>query len=355
MASLNAPKSPKHITILDPIRGLAALAVCIYHFTGGEDRPFLGEGHPLSEIAKFGYLGVEVFFFISGFIIPYAMFHRQYRISESGKFITRRLKRLEPPYLASIALIIGISFTLRLLGSNAQPMDLSWQRILSHLGYLCVLTEHEWLNAVYWTLAIEFQFYIFIALAFPLLVYPKQTVRFFTPTLFASTCFLNLLIDDANIGFETARGTAGAAFIFYWLPIFAAGMVTFQLQAGLLCRRQFFLSLPLILIITYFQFGPKQTFICFSLAILLLATIEYQLPKIFKPLIFLGTISYSVYLIHGPIGGPLLSVLKTRTSDSGPGRMLLLALVLTIVILASSIFWKFIEKPSQSWAKFKRN
>ncbi|MFZ3046680.1 MAG: hypothetical protein WA151_12270, partial [Desulfatirhabdiaceae bacterium] len=61
------------LTHVDALRGLAALAVCLFHLTRYKPG-FLPEYSILKSICQYGYLGVEIFFVISGFIIPLALF-----------------------------------------------------------------------------------------------------------------------------------------------------------------------------------------------------------------------------------------------------------------------------------------
>lgn len=98
---------PKHIPVLYHLRGLAATSVCLFHFSNGEGG-FLNAHDPIKQVGSFGWLGVEAFFVISGFVVPYSLHIRSrtsYRPSDAFDFIGRRLRRLEPPYLACILLL----------------------------------------------------------------------------------------------------------------------------------------------------------------------------------------------------------------------------------------------------------
>lgn len=75
-----------YLSSLDLLRGLAALAVCYFHFTHGNPE-FLSKSNVLYVSGRFGFLGVDVFFVISGFVIPYAMYRGSYNLKEFGAFL----------------------------------------------------------------------------------------------------------------------------------------------------------------------------------------------------------------------------------------------------------------------------
>src|SRR5438874_1620600 len=95
------------IAILDPLRGLAALGVAWFHFTHGNP-VFLPTG-TLKASGQYGWTGVAAFFVISGFVLPYSMHRAGYRVRSHWRtFALKRLIRLDPPYLASILLALGL-------------------------------------------------------------------------------------------------------------------------------------------------------------------------------------------------------------------------------------------------------
>src|SRR3954470_23823868 len=80
-------RASMRIPVLDPLRGIAALAVTWFHFTNG--RPGYLPSGLLKSSGSFGWLGVEVFFVISGFVIPYALWGAGYRIERLGRFMLK--------------------------------------------------------------------------------------------------------------------------------------------------------------------------------------------------------------------------------------------------------------------------
>ena len=81
----------QHLAILDILRAVAALSVCLFHFNRRGDEMLL-------PALNFGHYGVEVFFIISGFIIPLAMFWSRFEYRDTVHFLIRRGIRLYPVF-----------------------------------------------------------------------------------------------------------------------------------------------------------------------------------------------------------------------------------------------------------------
>jgi len=131
--AINEPTG--RIAIVDSLRGIAALAVAWYHFTNGGHLLTAGV---LKSSGEFGWLGVEVFFVISGFIIPYSMFRSGYQLRSNGStFILKRVIRLDPPYLLAIVMTIALAYASAAVPAfrGSEPAFTGLQ-ILSHFGYL---------------------------------------------------------------------------------------------------------------------------------------------------------------------------------------------------------------------------
>src|ERR1017187_46026 len=160
--------SHQRLSTLDALRGLAALGVCWFHFTNG-NKAFLPDGL-LKSSGAYGWLGVEMFFVISGFIIPYTLQRSGYRSSDYGRFLIKRIIRLDPPYLVAILAVIALNYASAASpGFNGPHFNFSLVQVTLHLGYLNVFFGYPWLNPVFWTLAIELQYYLAVGLLFPLI------------------------------------------------------------------------------------------------------------------------------------------------------------------------------------------
>src|SRR5260370_24791289 len=93
--SLN-PRSEQIFTV-EALRGIAALSVTWFHMTNTYSLDWVRYS------GFYGWLGVEMFFVISGFIIPYSLHRSHYKLAYFPRFLLRRLLRLAPPSLTSTA------------------------------------------------------------------------------------------------------------------------------------------------------------------------------------------------------------------------------------------------------------
>ncbi|HYH00786.1 MAG TPA: acyltransferase [Terriglobales bacterium] len=101
---------PKHIPQLDALRAFAVISVIVYH---GADR--LG---PLYSIASFGWVGVDFFFVLSGFLITRILLSEKESPHFFRNFYARRALRISPLYYSVLLLVIGGYGVLKLGGGN---------------------------------------------------------------------------------------------------------------------------------------------------------------------------------------------------------------------------------------------
>lgn len=318
-----------YLSSLDLLRGLAALAVCYFHFTHGNP-DFLSKTNFLYQSGRYGFLGVDVFFVISGFVIPYAMYRGMYRFKNFGKFLLKRVIRIEPPFIASIILVIALNWLSTLSPYyRGAGFTIDFTALALHLGYLNAFFQYPWVNDVYWTLAIEFQYYIIIALIFPLLIHSKKYFSFIALGVFGMMGFF----------------ITGHNFIFNYGLLFVVGILLFQFKIGYLKDAEFGTLLLIALLMIFVKFD-KRYLVAALLPYFFILYFDFN-NKISK---FLGNISYSLYLVHIPIGGRIINICETLFQSE------LLRSVFVFVALAGSIFaaWVFfmvIEKPAMELAK----
>ncbi|HMV47130.1 MAG TPA: acyltransferase [Blastocatellia bacterium] len=318
---------PERVRIVDALRGIASLAVCLFHLTNGKV-DFLPSGW-LKSAGSYGWLGVEVFFVISGFILPYALCRASYQVRQFGTFLLKRVTRLDPPYIATIGLILFFNYlSAKTPGFKGGPFEVSTLQIVLHAAYLNAFFGYEWLSPIFWTLAIEFQFYWLIGLLFPLVVHPRLWVR------------AGLLGVSAAMAVLVPAG----GFVFHWLPLFMIGMLAFQTQASLIGKQSFFVGLGCLI-----TFGSYTHGVLIAVVGAATATAIVLANFNSRTLFFLGKISYSLYLIHVVVGVKIVN-LGSRYVSGMPGKLLVLTFALAASIAGAYALYRLIEAPAQRWA-----
>lgn len=325
VSQLDTGSGPAYLEIrsIELLRGLASIMVCVFHISNG-NTTFLPDSSLLKKIGEFGWVGVEIFFVISGFVIPYAMYTRRYQIGNFWTFLKKRIIRIEPPYLVSIVLVLVLGYVSTLSPYyKGAPFYIDWMNVLSHIGYLNVFTGEPWLNPVYWSLAIEFQYYLLIAVVFGLIVSPKLLTRLLFFAVFAGLSFLPM---------------GPNRFIFTYTPYFIAGILLFQYYCSIISGREFLVLIVLNSFLLWYGQGIGLTLVVLAT----LAAILY-IKKVPRFLRNFGLISYSLYLIHVPVGGRVINISATLISNPLMREcMVIVAIILSV--LFSIGFYRFVEK-----------
>ncbi|NTV06139.1 MAG: acyltransferase [Chlorobiaceae bacterium] len=340
---------PSRFENLDAARALAALLVVVMHVSENWARfdysthvigPFLIN---LSHTAHFGSLGVNLFFLISGFVIPYSV--SRSGITESKGFLLRRFFRIYPLYLLNIPL--GVMTTFWLWGKEFSVYDgiLNALMVPNFFG-------RPFAEGLYWTLQVELLFYIICAV----FISRADLRRISVAWVFLAVSALyfiakKLLIPPHPIAILIFY-LAGVRFILLgWLirKFFESGKISWIDKALLLS-----------LLVYYLLFMPYQAFhlmatdtdwmnsIIETLALLLFMFFLY-LPVHLHRLAYIGRISYSIYLMH-----PVVMYIIYRIAGYPIGSIFAendlvysLILIIIITIAVSHLTWKWVEMPFQ--------
>lgn len=315
------PESEQKIVLVEYLRGIAALGVVWFHCTGTFEDGWVKSSGSL------GRFGVEAFFVISGFILPFSIWKRHgagYRVGDFPTFLARRLTRIEPPYLVSVALTIAVLFLAAQARGGGYP-DISVRQVASHPLYLAGVLGYEWINPVYWTLAYEFCFYVILGLTFP----------------FIMTAGVRGLVVVTVIALLVTMGAAGR---FDHLVLhFAMGVAVFVATVGSLSKAGL-CALLLFSGSSIAAAGELASAAAGTATALLLAFgRDFALRSLpHRSLLLLGTISYSLYITHAPIGRRF-SNLGARHGEGS--ELFLFALAGTGASLAFAyLFWRVVER-----------
>ena len=314
---------------LDELRGVAALAVTFFHCCFAAD--FLPHTSVLSEFAQFGDKGVQVFFILSGLVIPWSISLRKYDFNLVKEFLLRRFIRIQAPY--AIALIFTI---LSYLYYIEPSLRFDPKSLLANFTYLVPYTGDSWILNVAWTLGVEVQFYLLIAIFLPFFTSKKANIR--RITLICLIC----------VGLIPTPDLVNPWYFFpTWAPFFGVGTLVFLFHSSKISTFECYLSFAFILCFVFFKYTQLLSLVCLLTTIFLLFCNSIKLPS---TLAYVGKISYSLYLIHLPI---ILIVGRTLFDYKLSLKFPNLSVVILILsaICCSVLFYFLFEKPSLLWAK----
>lgn len=343
--------SPRHLDALTGIRGLAAWLVVVYHTR----RALTEIWHPdaIGFFAK-GYLAVDLFFMLSGFVIFYNYADRLHggdRV-EIRQFLWRRFARVWPLHgfmLAAYLAFVGVLFVTGRDTSHYPLADLPLNLILAQNWGLT--HQLSW-NHPAWSISTEFAAY----LLFPLVAKAVRWDRLAVPALFglAAALMAGLHLTFLLSGYSELGKNIPQMGIWRCLFGFALGVVLcllwqrlrhqrgIALAAGGTCAVLVGAGLGLSL--------PETLFVpaAFFAGLLALATGKGMIVQFLssRPLLYLGEISYSTYLGHFL----LWQVWKIAFVDETiQVSWLSFGGYLAAVFAASILLYHWVEKPAQRW------
>ncbi len=360
-----AEVSPRgRFLLVDALRGIAALWVVLFHAHEGLHLTELVAKLPRWSTLVFeaGWMGVPIFFVLSGFVITYSV--AKYKVDRGfvWRFALRRSIRLDPPYWVSMGVAVGFGIlSTAFVKGKSFPVPTARQ-LLAHVLYVQDLFRIPQINDIYWTLCLEIQFY----LLFCLLMWISHSLRrderdkrwlygLFVPALTVAAAFPVLGLPARWPG----------TFLTHWHG-FLLGMLACWVVSGTVSTSLFYAFIAVMCggAIRAGMHGDHQgalfTGACTATAALLSWT--GRRGKIgtwlrWPPLQFLGMISYSLYLIHNPITGAAFNVAFRLTSRSALSEAFWLAAIVALNIAAAYVVWWSVERPSMALShriKFRR-
>jgi len=318
----------KHIAFIETLRAFAACSVLGFHFiTWNNGIGDIYWNETVKGIATYGAQGVELFYIISGFVITFALTRSGYKINHYGKYVLKRVIRIIPVFFMTIFAIYSFDFFMaKIFWGNEMQLDFS--NIFANLTFTVDLWEGAtWINPIFSTLGVEFQFYLLIGLLLPLIQYKA----------WSKYVILSLLI-------VAGLNTMGHQTVLVNMPYFALGIVMHDIYAKTLLNSSYiFLGLLLIVLLR-----------CYLLEDLIVSVMTLLLFLVIKPSFrvsnAIGEISYSLYLTHGLFGGWLLFFLS-RDEYINLSPYLIIPMAFVFSLIGAKVFYSLFEKPSISWGK----
>ena len=317
------------IVALDIIRFFAALSVVLYHYIS---RPESAAYPILSEVTNYGYLGVPLFFIISGYVIALSADNRT-----AAQFGISRFVRLYPTLWAGILFTVLVLF---LLTDKQFPLS----QVLANFTLINEYFGFESIDGIYWTLKHELKFYACIFLLLLFGVFQKYHI------------WLSIWL-----GLTVTYAIFGQPFFMGWFitpeysSFFIAGISLFLIQHnGKNIFNHFILTSSLI-ISSFKAFGQADQFLInpdstdklISVAIIwLLYYLMYSLStgklqlKERKLFITIGALTYPLYLIHNRAGKALIDAYSDVIQED-----IMIILVVILMVLIAWCINLIIEKP----------
>ena len=355
---------PEKLHGLDHLRALAIALVFIFHYPGVADLPGWAW-----KIIDFGWVGVDLFFVLSGFLIARQLFAELKATNSISvkQFFIKRFFRIIPVYLV----VVAVYFLVPVFRER-ESLPALW-RFLTFTQNIGLNPSINGTFSHAWSLCIEEQFYLAFPLVIAALVYFKVTNKgvYLIAGLFLFTCLIRLYIWNTYmaplIGKEGGDGNFWVTWMYYpthtrldglLVGISIAGLVDFYpALTEKITKYANLLLITGIMILTgaYFLCFPRNGFnanvfgfplIAIGFGCMVLAAISpgCVLYK-FKSRITssIAILSYSVYLIHKAVRHLCFVYFGKMGLDEESYWMLLLSIVFTI--LGALILRYTIEKP----------
>lgn len=308
------------MSILDALRGFAAIGVAMVHFTSS-----MGETW-FKAICHYGWLGVDVFFVISGFVIPYALANCGYQFpSDFPRFMAKRIVRLHPPYLATVILMMAF-WCLPSDGNIYSTLGVFG----THAAFLNGIMGIPWLSNVFWSLAIEMQFYLFIGMTYFLLVGTpmKKWMALASFLLIAMLPFPQVWLPPH-------------------LPLFTFGILAYLKAENKISPWTLYMGVAVTGAVCAHVMGKPQALVGAATA-MSICHIRWDIPKW---LAGLGAVSYSLYLLHPLVGEYSVEHFSrwvwAKRICSVTDQMIAAGCALVLSLAGAWVWYRLIELPFQ--------
>lgn len=275
---------------IEALRALAVVAVMLFHYTAAYAPEYLNFTQAAWP-ASHGYIGVELFFVISG----YCIYMTAERCRSLALFWARRFSRLQPAFMASIALTFCIVTYFHL---PDRQVDLT--AAIANMFWLPMFRVAPPVDGVYWSLMVELKLYFFFGLVFFAVRKRGDPLAWWTVLCLAGAILRNL--DVTMNGGQITRATFSfGTFVFPYSGFFMLGMLFYRWQSTPLWLK--LLAVPAYALCCI---GATESttgrLLMFALLPLCKFMLDWKSLRVPRPVVFIGFISYPLYLLHNNIG-----------------------------------------------------
>lgn len=351
----------KYLAFVDGIRFVAIMPVVLLHANERLLRYVVSESsltafeHEFSFIISRGAIGVMIFFTLSGFILslPFANgLQLNYK-----SYISRRLTRIEPPYIFWMTF-----FALILWAKSGMGLGELFPHYLSSVFYVHTIAYQDFsiINPVAWSLEVEIQFYLIAPFIAQLYFNLKDIKSRRTLLIFFTSLFI---IYQHLLGWQLQPYRAS---ILGQMQHFMVGLLMadiFVHSKNWVERKGYFwdalaiIAIPVMMFTWTDELGKSLLFAVAMSAFFLGAFKGQLFPRLLalKPLAIIGGMCYTIYLTHLPMLELFYSFIGKLGQSSGYFGWLSISLIIALpmILLSSAVFYKVIEKPFMRKNGFK--
>lgn len=326
------------IASFDGLRGIAVLNVVLFHcFYMLSSTHYFGQ-NIMANISKYGWLGVDLFFIISGFVISFTL----YKYNNVKSFCVARFARLYPTYWAAIIFAAILCF------AQYRHIDLS-QYLINFLMFQGLLHLSN-VSGVFWTLSFELTFYTIAAVMFYFGFFKKNKVFVFWGMITLAWELMNYF---GAVHPHSILSKLGYLLVLQYSPLFMFGIFLHKSFSDGWHRQNILMLLFLAAIfIALFPVNSAQGYsvnMCriFMVGIFMLCSYATYFPKdkylSSRFLVFFGKISYSWYLIHLILAHFIFDLSLKQHIPIPAFSSFILSMIVAI------LFNKYIENPSHNF------
>ena len=333
-----ASRDVNRIAYLDGLRGVAILTVLLFHaYARWSSVVPYGDRFAKIALFQYGFLGVELFFLISGFVILMTL----EKCDTFATFMLRRWLRLFP---ASLIVLLAIYFTAPLLPERpagaAHAIDLLSGLLFIRPGWLSALLQHKvgQIEGVYWSLYVEVLFYLVFGAFYFLLGEARALIAMIGAFLVAVVAKLAHAAPDKmseSLGVMYWGWFMVGALVYRWTQNLDGRQALAAAALGAVC--------PFTLWNAPDPGAGTQILAVFVVSMFFLAAMSERAKAILshRVLLFLGFISYPLYLLHENLMVALIVKLG-RAAPWIPAALLPVAPIAMVALLAW-IVAKYVE------------
>jgi peptidoglycan/LPS O-acetylase OafA/YrhL len=323
----------KRLPALDMLRGIAALSVVLFHFYTSSPLPEVLKLPAWADtVFRSGYLGVDVFFVLSGLVIAVTLPQNGITWAYIGRFAWRRSVRLDPPYWVTLA------FASVIYSGLGNPPSAG--SVVAHVVYLQDILGFGNIISPFWTLCYEIQFYLVLVVLVWLAQRYGRVVGWLLavlPVLWSVAILASGQHGHGwfiNLWYEFALGVATTAMLWRQLSFRVWVLFSFGILA---------LSIPI-------RSASATTAAATAIMIGLAGRAGWLERVTGGPgLQWLGRISYSLYLVH--IAGCEVARRGAAFAHNRWQGAFVIAIALAAVLALAELFHRLIERPSHSLSR----